>query len=59
MGYEVGAKGSGPNGSKVVLVTQSMYGGMDWGSNCGRKELRTIIISIELLVEKVIGNIRA
>jgi len=48
----VAAGGSGPNGLKVLLTTQSLYGGIDWGSNRGPKEFKVIIISMVLLVQK-------
>lgn len=50
----MGAKGSGPNGSKELWATQSLYEGIDWGSNCGAKELNAINFSIVLSVHKAI-----
>ena len=43
-------KGSGLNGLKELLATQSSYEGIDWGLNRGPKELRAIIISIAFSV---------
>ena len=50
--FEVGLKGSGPNGLKVWFTNQSLYEGMDCGLNRGPNELIAIIISITLLMEE-------